>query len=287
MSRSAVPRGGARRNSSRPPPISASSPSSIVRSSPARVIGTSHRAMRGEVQVKGAPVAYESGLERDLLITLDFIPTACDVRGQPITMTYTDPATSHRRRYTPDVAVRFNPPIEPAHPNGLIIEVKYRDELFASWSTLKPKFKAARAYAADHGARFAILTEREIRTPLFHNIAFLRPYLGRPEHVGFEEKVIATLMAFEEATPEIVMLASFACADNRMRALPTLWRLIAQGRIGTDLTRPLTMTTPIWVAGEEAATWTDPHSYVLRPLLRCAADRERIASHMRSIWTVS
>lgn len=242
--------------------------------------------MRGEVQVKGTPISYESALERDLLITLDFIPTARDVLGQPITITYRDPATGRQRRYTPDVAVRFDPPIDPRYPAGLIIEVKYRDELFASWPTLKPKFKAARAYAASHGARFAILTEREIRSPLFHNIAFLRPYLGRPEHVGFEEKLVATLMAYEEATPEIVLLASFACEDNRMRALPTLWRLMAQGRIRTDLTRPLTMTTPIWVAGEEAATWTDPHSYVLRPLLRCAADRERIASHMKSIWTV-
>ncbi|MGA4554906.1 TnsA endonuclease N-terminal domain-containing protein [Methylorubrum aminovorans] len=253
------------------------------------MIGTSRRAMRGEVQVKGTPIAYESALERDLLITLDFIPTAREVCGQPVTIPFTDATTGARRRYTPDVAVRFDPPIEPRHPGGLILEVKYRDDLFASWPTLKPRFKAARAYAAAHQARFAILTEREIRTPLFHNIMFLRPYLSRterPEHLGFEEKLIATLMAYEEATPEITLLAGFACEDNRMRALPTLWRLVAQGRIGTDLTRPLTMTTPIWVAGEEAATWTDPHSYVLRPLLRCAADRERIASHMRSIWTV-
>ncbi len=101
---------------------------------------------------------------------------------------------------------------------------------FCQLPTLKPRFKAARAYAASHRARFAILTEREIRSPLFHNIAFLRPYLGRPEHVGFEEKLIATLMAFEEATTGDRAAASFACEDNRMRALPTLWRLIAQGR---------------------------------------------------------
>ena len=282
MTPSAVPPAGAHRDSSRPP---TASPSAAA-AGPARTIGTSRRAMRGEVQVKGQPIAYESALERDLLITLDFIPTARDVRGQPATITYSDPTTRTRRRYTPDVAVRFDPPIEPRYPGGLIIEVKYRDDLFANWPTLKPKFRAACAYAAARQARFRILTEREIRTPLFHNIKFLRPYLGRPEHVGFEEKLIATLMAYEEATPEIVLLASFACEDNRMRALPTLWRLLAQGRIGADLTRPLTMTAPIWVAGEEAATWTDPHSYVLRPLLKCAADRQRIASHMRSIWTV-
>lgn len=286
MSRSATP---PRRPSGRHAPSAsapAGVPASVTATSPARAIGTSRRAMRGEVQVKGQPIAYESALERDLLITLDFIPTARDVRGQPITLTYSDPTTGARRRYTPDVAVKFDPQIELRYPGGLIVEVKYRDELFANWATLKPKFKAARAHAAAHNARFAILTEREIRTPLFHNIAFLRSYLGRPEHVGFEEKLVATLMAYEEATPEIVLLASFACADNRMRAIPTLWRLLAQGRIGADLTRPLTMTTSIWVGEKEAATWTDPHSYVLRPLLKCAADRQRIRSHMTSIWTV-
>ncbi len=36
-------------------------------------------------------------------------------------------------------------------------------------------------------------------------------------------------MAYEEATPEIVLLASFSDEHSRLQALPHLWRLLAQG----------------------------------------------------------
>lgn len=238
--------------------------------------------MRGTVQVKGCAVSYESSLERDLLIVLDFLPTARDVRGQPITLRFRD-VDGRVRRYTPDVAVRFEPSIEPEYPGGMIYEVKYRADLLAQWPQLKPGFKAARAHAREHAARFRILTETEIRTPMLANILFLRSYLTREEHEGFEEKIIATLMAYDQGTPEIVLLAGFESEHNRLRAIVSLWRLLALGRIQADLAEPLTMKTPLWVSETEATTWSDPHSYVLRPLVRSAADRRRIASHMKSI----
>ena len=257
----------------------------------ARTIGIGHHSVRGTVQVKGTSIAHENTLERDFLTILDFLPSAQRVRGQPVTITFRDPMTNKSRQYTPDVAVEFVGP-STAQPSDaaatpIIYEVKYRADLFAQWSRLKPAFLAARAHAREHGATFKILTEAEIRTPLLANVTFLRPYLKRAEHDGFEETLIATLMAYEEATPEIVLLASFSDEHSRLQALSHLWRLLAQGRIEADLTLDLTMKTPIWVAEDEATTWSDPHSYALRPLVRSAAERQRIASPMRSISTTS
>lgn len=272
-----------------PAPFAADTSAPI--SAPARTIGMGHRSVRGTVQVKGTSIAHESTLERDLLTILDFLPSAQRVRGQPITLTLRDPTTKKPRRYTPDVAVDFIGPTA-ACPStdtatSMIYEVKYRADLFAQWPRLKPAFLAARAHAREQGATFKILTETEIRTPLLANVTFLRPYLRRAEDDGFEETLIATLMAYEEATPEIVLLASFSDAHSRLQALPHLWRLLAKGRIEADLTLELTMNTPIWVAEDEATTWSDPHSYALRPLVRSAAERRRIASPMRSISTAS
>lgn len=288
------PKSSARSDSPTPAaPIApfATSTASAHASAPARTIGMGHRSVRGMVQVKGASIAHESTLERDLLTILDFMPSAQRVRGQPITIPFRDPVTHKPRRYTPDVAVDFVGP-NAAQPSTaaatpMIYEVKYRADLIAQWPRLKPAFLAARAHAREQGATFKILTEREIRTPLLANVTFLRPYLRRAEHDGFEETLIATLMAYEEATPEIVLLASFCDEHSRLQALPHLWRLLAQGRIEADLTLELTMNTPIWVAEDEATTWSDPHSYALRPLVRSAAERRRIASPMRSISTAS
>lgn len=262
-----------------------------IASTPARTIGMGHRSVRGTVQVKGTSIAHESTLERDLLTIVDFLPSAQRVRGQPVSLAFRDPETGRMRRYTPDVAVDFVGPTvanpSTAAATSMIYEVKYRADLFAQWPRLKPAFLSARAHAREQGAKFKILTEREIRTPLLANVTFLRPYLRRAEHDGFEETLIATLMAYEEATPEIVLLASFSDAHSRLQALPHLWRLLALGRIEADLTQDLTMTSPIWVSEDEATTWSDPHSYALRPLVRSAAERRRIASPMRSISTAS
>jgi hypothetical protein len=194
-------------------------------------------------------------LERDFLVILDFDPNALEIAGQPVTIEYLG-EDGRIRRYTPDFYVRY------ANGDECLYEIKYRSNLWEEWKSLKPKFKAARRYAKEHGMRFVILTDVEIRgTAFLENARFLRHYRDLPRDPGVEEHLVSTLAVLGETTPEAVLIASYWTLENRMKAVAPLWRLVATGRVHADLSLPLTMSTPIWVILGEGYIWPDPHSY--------------------------
>jgi hypothetical protein len=236
----------------------------------------------GTLTVKGTRLRYRCALARDLLTILSVVPGADDLRDHAMPVTYHDPVSNRFRGYTPDIAVRLTDPVT-GTTTDMIYAVQSRAQLRAGWASFKPAWRKVRAEARRRGAVARIITEREIHTPLFANLTALQRAAAVMPNDGFEETLIAPLMAYEVATPEIVLLAAFSDDATRVRALPHLWSLILQGRVQADLTRPITLTTPIWVAHEEAVTWSDPHSTVLRPLVRSPTERHGTVSRTRSI----
>lgn len=207
---------------------------------PVRVIGPNRRSLTGLVTSEGASQAFESSLERDFLVLLDFSRRVQSFHAQPVTIHYR--YSGRDRRYTPDVFVVYY-----GYEDPTFYEVKYRDDLRRDWYKLRPGFKAAIKYAKREGARFKIVTEREIRTPLLSNIKFLRHCQKQSSHESIEEQVVRTLAALGESTPETLMRAAFRDDQHRLHALSALWRMVAIGRIEADLDSPLSMQTPIWV----------------------------------------
>lgn len=91
------------------------------------------------------------------------------------------------------------------------------------------------------------MTEVEIRGPQLENVVFLNGYLDRTIDQAQDEILMHTLAGLGEATPHALLLAAFAWQENRVRALSSLWRLIATRRILADLREPLTMQSAIWI----------------------------------------
>jgi hypothetical protein len=117
--------------------------------------------------------AFESSLERDFLLLLDFDPDVEFFEEQPVKIVYHD-ASRRRRTYTPDVLVRYRTDPPPArHTKPLLCEVKYRDDLRQHWTDYRPKFRAAGRYAQQRGWRFRLVTERHVRTPYLDNVKSL------------------------------------------------------------------------------------------------------------------
>ena len=190
-------------------------------------------------------VASESSLERDLLVLLEFDPTVERYEEQPVCIEYVD-REGDNHTYTPDVLVYYHPDLSPASP-PLLCEVKYRADLFANWKEIKPKVRAGRAYARQQGWHFKIITEREIRTPYLKNAKFLRPYRV---HIIKEEEariILDALHVVGESVPEQLLTRLHQDPFKRAELLPTLWHLVAQGRISADLNKPLTMQTRLWI----------------------------------------
>ncbi len=212
---------------------------------PARTIGTSHRSITGRVAFGGGSIPFESSLERDFLVLLDFDLTVENVLEQPFRITYKG-ADGRERHYTPDFLVEYE--------NGehVIYEVKYRANLKEEWTTLKPRFRAAIRYAKQNGMRFSIETEVEIRgSSYLANVRFLRPYRDYALTLAIDEHLIKTLAVLGETTPESLLVAAYWTLENRIKAVAPLWRLVATRRIHADLYDPLTMATPIWTTLED------------------------------------
>lgn len=208
-------------------------------SAPVRKIGKSHRAVTGTLASTKAQggAEYESALERDHYLGLEFDPRVTRIIPQPVVIVYHDDQ-GKKRRYTPDTLVHYAGP----RPPGLF-EVKYVQEVREKAALFAVTFRAARTYAREQGWTFTLVTERTIRAPHLKNAQFLRPYLRREFPAAVEADVLAALLELGETTPQR-LLAAFP-EERRIDLLPVMWKLIAARRIDADLGLPFHMTSTI------------------------------------------
>jgi len=189
---------------------------------------------------------FESSLERDLLLLIHYDFGVDWYQSQPLTITYLDHLTKRKRQYTPDLLVTYSTDGRYKERKPLLCEVKYREDMAGQWKQLKPKFKAARAYAKARNWEFKILTEVEIRTPYLSNVKFLLNYRYSDFNENHYRRLASLLDKFGETDPQTLIQAAYTSKNNQGEALWTLWAMVARGWVGCDLNRPLSMTTPIW-----------------------------------------
>jgi hypothetical protein len=190
---------------------------------------------------------YESSLERDFIKHLIFNQNVFKHEEQPLTIEFTD-IRGKQRRYTPDFLIFYRRDIALTRDwRPLLVEVKYRSDLFKHWIELKPKFRAARSYAKRHGWDFAIITERELRTPYLKNITFLLEFRKYPRDEVGSQLLLEAVANRSATTPAGLLDLISEDAIRRATLLPVLWQLIENGDIVIELDQQLTMSSPIWL----------------------------------------
>src|SRR2546426_7711862 len=168
---------------------------------PVRIVPKNYRNLTGLVANSRTQSmsAFESTLERDFLLLLDFDPDVEGYEEQPVTITYHD-ETGRRRTYTPDILVRYRTEhLEVRRSKPHLCEVKYRDDLRQHWTVYRPKFRAAQRYARQQGWRFRLVTEQHVRTPYLDNVKFLGPYRALPINDTYQARILRTLSEVQEA----------------------------------------------------------------------------------------
>lgn len=195
----------------------------------------------------------ESLLEQEYLTLLDFDNRVRGFQSQPFSIRWKHP-NGRWREYTPDVIVSYTGAAMAAQPwlRTTVVEVKPREVLAAKWDEMKPRFKAAIAWARLYGCRFQIITDKEIRTPYLQNVQHLTHYrcirLGEHPSAGrYQRLLLQALTPGATDTPR--GLLAKVTSDSKMQAemIPWLWNLITQDLIGVDLSLPLNMASPIWL----------------------------------------
>ena len=220
----------------------------------ARTIKANHLSVTGKVanpkfRVTGG-VPFESTLERDLIIMAQFHRGVSQISSQPLTLEYRG-KSGRLHTYTPDILVEYCPQPDPTWPKAVLYEVKYRKDLWRDWVSLKPKLKAARAYARERGWIFKIMTELEIRTPYLRNIMWLKGFINEHRLSPAVTMISKFLDEVEEADIETIITACSWEDRSRAEALGAVWAMLARGQLGTDLLMPLQMDTVVWLRRPE------------------------------------
>ena len=180
------------------------------------------------------PVEHESALERDFVTLTSFAEPTASITSQPVTIRYR--VGQAWRRYTPDFLVeREQRPSE-------LIEIKYVADLCRNEERLRPAFAAADVWARERGASFRVVTELEIRGPRLTNAQRLLPLRSAPIDDELSERVLTETRS--QPSPTFGSVLAAMSGDRAL--LGTLWRLIAHGRLGADLSTAISFTTRIF-----------------------------------------
>lgn len=216
-----------------------------------RNVISNRRVVTGRVSILGiGAIPYEGTLERDFLEIQDFRRHLSYAGAQPLKILFDDGGRA--RRYTPDFLTKFRPLPDGRTPSPILWEVKPATELREKWPELLPGFRRAARLCQERGWRFRITTERIIRGPRFPQIKFLRGYLDYPDRNAIGHILYEQINALKVSTPAELLAACFGNRERRLEAVGILWKLVADGRIRIDLTKPLNMETRIW------SMWHDP-----------------------------
>lgn len=173
---------------------------------------------------------YESLLEHDFCVNLEFDRSVERYESQPLTIEYRRASGRRCVGHLDYLVVHYiDTGLRPA-----IVDVKTESELSKRWDELEPRFKAACKHAHTSGMLYHIRSERRIRTPFFYNVRRLLRYLREDPDLRYERTLLGELARSGHASFENLLERCFADTQERLEATATLWTLIAHQRFFVD-----------------------------------------------------
>jgi hypothetical protein len=173
-------------------------------------------------------VGYESWLERDHLMLLDFDPDVAAIASQPFWLSWTTPA-GKTRSHAPDFFAR--------HHDGSAVVIDCRP-----LHRIKPKdaakFDATRQVCDQLGWQYRVVGAPD--AIVVGNVRWLAGY----RHPRHDQPDVARLLLATFAEPVALMDGAQATGDP-IAVLPVLFHLLWCHQLVTDLSLPLHEATPV------------------------------------------
>ena len=198
---------------------------------------------------KQRTIWFESTLERDFLLKQDYDPLVIDVVAQPIRIPYVT-RFGNESTYTPDFLVQYvgasdSPDQVSCVP--LLVEIKPRKKIIQNWSQLKPKFVAAKKFAAERKWKFKIIDESRLYDQYWKNLLVLKKFKRSVVDENTKNILLTILKAVGVTTFNELLLSSSFDKQNRKMIEVNIWILIAKKVLACDLNNPLSSDTLIWI----------------------------------------
>lgn len=207
---------------------------------PVRKIPKNYRSVTGKFysHKNSASIGFESTLERDLFLALEFDDTVESYEEQPLTIT-----GSHEGRtikYTPDCLAKCVDGAE------ILFEVKYTSDLEKEAEDLAGRFSVAERYSHEHGLEFRVVTEKDIRGLRLENQRFVYGYATPPREI---ERLRRPIISQLKRPLPLESLLSALAPDRIKQAayIPAIWHLVFIGALKVDMDIPISNKTTIQV----------------------------------------
>lgn len=210
---------------------------------PVRKIPKNYLSITGDFSSakNGKTLGYESLLEREEMILLEFDDAVDKFEEQPVKIPFVINGKK-QKPYVPDILIRYvaNSFGEVRRP--VLGEIKLTDDLKKHKAKYAPKFEAAARYADEHGFEWRIFSEKDIRTPYLDNLKFLREYhYIEPSAVLIHEVISCMQNSRGSMTVEILLNKLCPSDDRCLQMVSVIWHLVATKRIAAHLQKPLDM----------------------------------------------
>lgn len=194
-------------------------------------------------------VPYESLLEHDFCVNLEFDRSVERFESQPLSISYRRPSGRWCDGHLDYLVVHYS-------DTGLkpvLVDVKTQSELLQRWDHLHPRFRAACEHARSIGMLYHIRTERRVRTPFFYNVRRLLRYLREEPDPRYESIFLSELSRAGRATFYSVLDRCCSSPKERLEAVTTLWTLIAHQAVFVDF-RSASLDADFEIVSKESAS---------------------------------
>lgn len=196
--------------------------------------GQRHLSGRWWCATTNGHVAFESWLERDHVMLLDFDPAVVGVAAQPFWLSWCDDSDS-TVRHAPDYFARRG--------DGSAIVVDCRP-IERRNDGDRAKFEATRRVCARLGWEYRLVGDVEPR--LVGNVRWLAGY----RHPRYDDPLVAGILAEVFATP-LGLMDGAARVGDPIAVLPVLFHLLWRQTLAADLAHPLGEMSVVAVAGAQ------------------------------------
>ena len=162
---------------------------------------------------------FESVLERDFFMILEFDKRVIKYEAQPLTIKY-EYTDGSIRKYTPDVLVTYT--------SGLqrLYEVKYQNELINNIE-LKEKIQLLKNHIYEENKlEFELFTDEELGNPYMDNLKFLYFYAFMKEDSNMLNKINNILNNIEKTTIKDLLKKISNNRSEHLLILPHIWKYI-------------------------------------------------------------
>ncbi|MFX4235377.1 TnsA endonuclease N-terminal domain-containing protein [Aliarcobacter butzleri] len=204
---------------------------------PIRKIPKNYRSVTGTfASIKNnRNIFYESLLERDFFLSLEFDSTVKSYEEQPLRIQYN--MYGKRTNYTPDCLVHYN--------NGepsCIVEVKFSNEIKEKKLFLLDKFEQIENYLANNDMNFKLFTENNIDKIYLHNIKFIYNYsvLRNKSKIEYFKK---ELLKYSKISYQNFLTSYSTNKFDQAEAIPYVWYLVLINYLEVDLYKPICKDT--------------------------------------------